>query len=70
MILQFTTNYFDVMIGPQKYQQICVEIGRVFLGSEFEIRQEDIDTLASQAGHSVNMSCLIFSRRREDPFNV
>ena len=60
-ILLFTTEYFGVSIGTQEYRQICVEIGRVFLGSEFEIRQEDMDALASQAGHSIDMSCLRYA---------
>jgi hypothetical protein len=60
-ILQFTTKYFDSSIGTQEYRQICVEIGRVFLGSEFEIRQEDMDALASQAGHSIDMSRLRYA---------
>jgi hypothetical protein len=61
MILQFTTKYFDSPIGTQEYRQICVEIGRVFLGSEFEIRQEDMDALASQAGHSIDMTRLRYA---------
>jgi len=60
-ILQFTTTYFDTPIGTQEYRQICVEIGRVFLGSEFEIRDEDMDVLASQAGHSVDMTRLRYA---------
>ena len=31
------------------------------MGSEFEINQEDMDALASQAGHSANMSCLRYA---------
>jgi DEAD/DEAH box helicase len=60
-ILEFTTKYFDSPIGTQDYRQICVEIGRVFLGSEFEIREEDLDTLATQAGHSIIMSRLRYA---------
>lgn len=60
-ILLFTTKYFGVSIGPQEYRQICVEIGRVFLGSEFEIREEDMDALASQAGHSIDMTRLRYA---------
>jgi hypothetical protein len=60
-ILQFTAKYFDSSIGTQEYRQICVEIGRVFLGSESEIRQEDIDALASQAGHSIDMTRLRYA---------
>ena len=60
-ILEFTTKYFDSSIGTQEYRQICVEIGRVFLGSEFEIREEDMDALASQAGHSIDMTRLRYA---------
>ena len=60
-ILGFTTEYFDSPIGTQEYRQICVEIGRVFLGSEFEIRKEDMDALASQAGHSIDMTRLRYA---------
>ena len=60
-ILDFTTNYFDCSIGTHDYRQICVEIGRVFLGSEFEIRQEDLDALATQAGHTILMSRLRYA---------
>jgi DEAD/DEAH box helicase len=60
-ILEFTTKYFDSAIGTQDYRQICVEIGRVFLGSEFEIREEDLDALATQAGHSIIMAQLRYA---------
>ena len=60
-ILKFTTEYFDSSIGTQEYRQICMEIGRVFLGSEFEIREEDMDALASQAGHSIDMTRLRYA---------
>jgi hypothetical protein len=60
-ILQFTTKNFESSIGTQEYRQICVEIGRIFLGSECEIREEDMDTLASQAGHSVDMTRLRYA---------
>ena len=60
-ILDFTTKYFDASIGTQEYRQICVEIGRVFIGSEFEIKEEDMDVLASQAGHSIDMTRLRYA---------
>jgi hypothetical protein len=60
-IQNFTTEYFDTSIGTQEYRNICVEIGRVFLGSEFEIRQEDMDALATQAGHSIIMTRLRYA---------
>ena len=60
-ILDYTTKYFDSPIGTQEYRQICVEIGRVFLGSENEIREEDLDALATQAGHSIIMTRLRYA---------
>jgi hypothetical protein len=60
-IQDLTTKYFDASIGPQDYRQICVEIGHVFLGSEYEIRQEDLDALASQAGHTIDMTRLRYA---------
>jgi hypothetical protein len=41
-------------MGPRSYRQVCVEIGRVFLGSEMEI--EELDLLAAQMGHSIHMA--------------
>lgn len=49
----FFSSYCDVDIGIHDYRQIAVEIGRVFLGSEFEVDQEDLDVLAAQSGHCV-----------------
>ena len=43
-------------IGAREYRQLCVEIGRIFLGSEFEVRLEEMDVLAMQSGHSVMMA--------------
>ena len=60
-ILEFTTKYFDAAIGTREYRQICVEIGRVFIGSEFEIKEEEMDVLASQAGHSIDMTRLRYA---------
>jgi len=50
----FTTKYFGCSIGAQEYRQICVEIGRVFIGSEYELRLQELDVLASQAGHTID----------------
>ena len=35
---------------------MCIEIGRVFLGSEVEIEAEKLDLLAVQMGHSLQMA--------------
>ena len=43
-------------VGVCSYRQICVEIGRVFLGSEAEIEAEEHDLLAIQMGHSLQMA--------------
>ena len=66
-ILDFTTKYFDSSIGTHDYRQICVEIGRVFLGSEFEIRQDDLDALATQAGHTILMTRLRYASEEGMP---
>jgi len=56
-ITKFTTKYFGSSIGSQKYRQMCVAIGRVFIGSEYQLRlEEGFDVLASQAGHGLNMA--------------
>ncbi|KIM38957.1 hypothetical protein M413DRAFT_75527, partial [Hebeloma cylindrosporum] len=60
-ILKFNTNYCDVAAGTQEYRQICVQMGRTFLGSEFEINEHDIDALATQAGHTIAMSRLRYA---------
>ena len=36
-------------------------MGRTFLGSEFEIKEEEIDALAAQAGHSITISHLRYA---------
>jgi len=57
-IKKFTSKYFGCSIGVQEYCQISVEIGRVFIGSEFQLRlEEGFDVIASQAGHTLNMAC-------------
>ena len=60
-ILDYTTKYFDSPIRTQEYQQVCVEIGHVFLGSKNETREENLDALASQAGHSIIMTRLRYA---------
>lgn len=51
--LETTVGY---KIGVHDYRQIAVEISRVFLGSEMEVEQEELDVLAAQRGHSADMS--------------
>lgn len=55
-LLTFMKEECNVGIGPRIHQQICVEIGRVFLGSEAEIEAAELDLLAMQMGHSVHMA--------------
>ncbi len=52
-LFNFMKEECGAKIGPRIYRQICVEIGRVFLGSEAEIEAEKLDLLSSQMAHSV-----------------
>ena len=50
-------KYFDSPIGPQEYCQICVEIGKVYIGSEYQLRvEQEFDVLAAQASHTVQVA--------------
>ncbi|KIM38448.1 hypothetical protein M413DRAFT_75856, partial [Hebeloma cylindrosporum] len=60
-ILQFNTKYCDVTMGIKDYRQIGVEMVRTFIGSEFEMREEDLDTLAAQANHTLHMTRLRYA---------
>lgn len=60
-ILKFNTDYCDVAAGTRDYRQICVQMGRTFLGSEFEIKEEEMDALAAQAGHSIIITRLRYA---------
>lgn len=55
IIPEFLEKLCHSKINVHDWRQISVEIGRVFLGSEHEIRQEEGDTLSGQRGHSENM---------------
>jgi hypothetical protein len=48
----FLESTINDRIGVHDYRQIVVALTRVFLGSEYESEQEEIDTLAAQSGHS------------------
>jgi hypothetical protein len=55
----FSKKYFGCEVGPRAYRQLVVAIARIYLGSEYEIYEEDWeneqeDALAEQAGHSAN----------------
>ena len=60
-ILKFNTDYCGVAAGTRDYHQICVQMRRTFLGSKFEIRQEEMDALSYQAGHSPTMARLKYA---------
>ena len=60
-ILKFNTDYCGMKAGTKIYRHMCVEMVRVFLGSEFELREEELDALAAQAGHSITMSRLRYA---------
>jgi hypothetical protein len=51
-----TLKYFKVPIGAREYRQLTVEIGRVYIGSTFNIDSDDSDVLALQRGHSASMA--------------
>ena len=48
----YLNTYCGVDAGIRVYRQLCVEIGRVFLGSEFELELDESDVLANQMGHT------------------
>lgn len=48
----FLNDYCKVDAGIKIYRQLCVEIGRTFLGSEFEVVEDRLELLAAQRGHS------------------
>ena len=50
---QFLNEYCKVDAGIMVYRQLCVEIGRTYLGSEFEIVEDDL--LSAQRGHSLQV---------------
>jgi hypothetical protein len=54
---RLSQEYFGCMLGLRNYRQIIVEVARVYLGSEYEVHQDDIqdeeDALAEQAGHTI-----------------
>jgi hypothetical protein len=51
LMKNFLEHYCKVKTGVHDYRQICVEIGRVFLGSEAVVDTEQEDIIAEQAGH-------------------
>jgi hypothetical protein len=55
-VSSFLHTECGVKIGPRSYRQICVKIGRVFLGSEAEVEIEELDLLAVKMGHSLHMA--------------
>lgn len=52
----FMVLHCNSPIGPHHYRQISVEIVRVFLGSEYEMKMDELDVIAAQAGHSVTVA--------------
>ena len=57
----FLDVYCKVKMNSRDYRQIHVELGRIFLGSEAEIDDEQMDILAEQAGHSASMAQLKYA---------
>lgn len=60
-ILDFNTDYCGMAAGIKIYRQIGVQMVKTFLGSEFEIKQEEMDVLATSAGHSITMARLRYA---------
>ena len=58
---KFLGKYCKVDVGIKVYRQLCVEIGRVFLGSEYEIVEEGLDLLSAQRGHSLRVEQLQYA---------
>ena len=48
----FLESTINDRIGIHDYRQIVVEMSRIFLGSEYEMEQEQLDVLAASRGHS------------------
>lgn len=57
----FLDKYCNVKMNSRDYRQIHVELGRIFLGSEAEVDDEQMDILAEQAGHSASMAQLKYA---------
>jgi len=58
IIHKFSENYIGASFGSQEYCQIAVEIGQIFIGSEYKKDMEDLDkinVLAMQAGHTASI---------------
>src|ERR1700742_184162 len=52
----FTFNYFKCKIGVRGYRQMIVTVARAYLGSEYEIdEEEEEDALAAQRCHGVEV---------------
>ena len=51
----FLGKYCQIEVGIKVYRQLCVEIGRTFLGSEFEIVEQELELLSAQRGHSLQV---------------
>jgi hypothetical protein len=54
-------SYCGCKVSGQPYRQITVEIARVFLGSEHEMDEEELDVIAAQRGHKSATSRRIYA---------
>jgi hypothetical protein len=52
-VKEFLKDYCKVDAGIKVYRQICVEIGRTFIGSEFDIVEGGLEALSAQRGYSL-----------------
>jgi hypothetical protein len=51
---KLTTGYCGVGLSPRPYRQVVIAIARTYLGSEYEIDEDEDDMLAQQSCHGPN----------------
>ncbi|KAF4617471.1 hypothetical protein D9613_006448 [Agrocybe pediades] len=61
LISRLTNAYFGVELGTREYRHITVAIGRMYLGNEAEMDDEEMDAIAAQAGHSAGIARSIYA---------
>lgn len=57
----FTESHCGVAVGVRPYRQLTVQIARTYLGSEYEIDEDEDDVLAAQRGHGLGTSRRIYA---------
>lgn len=54
-LLHISETYWECAMGNQDYRQVSAYIGRAYLGSENDVRNDEDDALQEQLGHSYQM---------------